>query len=74
MDEIGTDSDGMTHYLSRPRQRIYVLDGDRVHHEEDIAERTVGDWIAYVRSARGWETCHVASDLRTLLERAGVLE
>jgi hypothetical protein len=33
----------------------------------------VGDWIAYVRAARGWEECHVASDLRTLLERAEVL-
>ena len=73
MDHIGTDSHDMDHYLSRPRQTIYVLDGDRVEHTESVADRTVADWVAYVAAARGWEDCHFVSDLRTLFERAGVL-
>jgi hypothetical protein len=72
-DHIGIDTDEMDHYLDRVRQTIYVLDGEEIVHREDVTERTVGDWVDYVAAARGWTECHYASDLRTLLERAGVL-
>jgi len=73
MDHIGTDADDMDHYLSRARQTVYVLDGEEIVHTEDVTQRTVADWVDYVAAARGWAECHVASDLRTLFERAGVL-
>jgi len=73
MDHIGTDSNDMDHYLSRARQTVFVLDGEEIVHTEDVTDRTVADWADYVEAARGWEECHVVSDLRTLLERAGVL-
>jgi hypothetical protein len=74
MDHIGIDADGKEHYLLRARQTIYVLEGEEIVHTEDVTQRTVADWVAYVAAARGWEECHVVSDLRTLFERAGVLD
>jgi len=53
---VGIDGEDATHYFDSVRQTVYVVRGSHIEHVESIGDRSLTEWVAYVETARGWET------------------
>lgn len=52
---LGTDAAGRHHHYISHTECIYVVDGSDVVHREDITDRHVDEWMAFVDQRVGWE-------------------
>jgi len=59
--QVGTDAQGREHYWCSVRQTLYVLDGDVVAHAEEIRDRPLEDWVAYIEEHVGWDVLYFSS-------------
>ncbi len=56
---IGTDGEGAHHVYRTIDESVHVInDGKRIH-REDLGERSVNEWLAYVADVRGWTEQHL---------------
>lgn len=67
---LGIDVEGTEHWHSARLGRIWLVDGDDVDTRE-LDGRPVSEWVAYVRSERGWESHHPVHERNGL---AGLVE
>lgn len=53
---LGIDGDGRRHHYLSHTETIYVVDGTEVVHREDVSERHIDEWVAFVaeRISGGW--------------------
>jgi hypothetical protein len=60
---LGVDTTGAHHYWNRHTATILVIQPDgTIQHREALdahADKTVTDWVDYVATERGWQTCKV---------------
>lgn len=52
--QIGTDRNGAIHYIDPRKETVYVVANDRIKIEQDVSDRSVGEWMGYVEKERGW--------------------
>jgi len=52
---IGLDAEGDVHEIDPTTRTVYVRDHSGVDHVEELGERAVEEWVAYVREERGWD-------------------
>lgn len=58
---LGVDTAGCKHRFDMVKQTVYVLTPDEsdVLHAEEIGDRSLGDWVAFVtQECGGWATLH----------------
>lgn len=53
---LGTDDVGTDHYYSRIANIVVTVDTDGTTQREDLGDRPLQHWIAYVDEKRGWKT------------------
>ena len=55
--KLGVDGEGSRHHYSRIAHAVVaVTPAGHVERHEQLGERRLGDWIAYVDDKRGWES------------------
>ncbi|WP_276260639.1 hypothetical protein [Haloglomus litoreum] len=48
------DAEGAWHHLNTATGEIVVVRDDRIEHRENLNQRSVAEWKAYVAARRGW--------------------
>ena len=73
---IGVDSEGDEHYYSSYDKRLRVSRDGEIVQTEDLSDRSLGEWVAFVRARRGWAHCHYSEQdaFSALAERVTITE
>lgn len=51
---LGVDSEGRIHHYRTHSESVIVVANGEVVHREEIQERPVDDWVAFVEDRVGW--------------------
>jgi len=65
---LGVDTEGVHHVYRTSDETVFAITpGGSVEHRVDVHGRHVDEWMAYVRSERGWSTQEYYTDLGQLV-------
>jgi len=66
---LGTDAEGRHHTYRTLDESIHVIDGTERVHREDIATRSVDEWMAFVEGRVGWDRRRYGVGIGGMIER-----
>jgi hypothetical protein len=68
---LGTDATGAVHHYSAYDDRVVVVaESGQIERAEDLTDRQLSAWIAYVDDKRGWGTLNYADSFGEILLEA----
>jgi hypothetical protein len=68
---LGIDAQGCVHHYSPYDARVVVVDDEgTIQRTEDLADRRLATWVAYVDDKRGWADLRYAETFGDILREA----
>lgn len=59
---IGIDAEGARHEIDPMTRTVFVHREGHVEHTEELGERDVTEWVAFVDERRGWDDLRYVDD------------